>query len=328
MNLDRLQALVCFQTHGSLLEAAASLGVSQGTLRGRLAALEDEVGMPLIHRTGRLLTLAPAGVELARGGRDLIREAEDAIERVTSKTQELIGSFRVAIPVGLPPSLLTMVLRYGHERHPKLRSQIYPVARPLSLLPDEADIALTFEPRPTKGPWLSARLARATEGLFASPDYLARRGTPELLEDLHRHDLFSWTPPGHAPEQWPLRTKGSFVASLSHCSPDMGLIRRCALDGLGIARLPRGEIPDPDSPSGSLVPVLVELVGRALELRVVMPDSPRMRRPFRTFFRQRPRGRQRVGRWLISTSCAPSWPSSSTAAPGLPPRWWAFHGPR
>lgn len=284
MNLDRIRALVCFHAHGSLPQAASSLGVSQRTLRGRLAALEDEVGVPLFRRAGRLLAVTPAGRELARGGRDLLREADAAIERVVTKTEQLVGSFRVAIPVGLPPSLLVMVLRYGHTRHPRIRSQIHPVARPLSLLPDEADIALTFEPRPTAGPWLSARLLQVREGLFASPDYLAREGTPRRQEDLHHHSLFSWTPPGSPPEEWPMSDGRSLVVHLSHCSPDLALIRQCAIAGLGIARFPRGEIPDPDTASGSLVPVLPELVGRMLAVRAVMPDTPRMRRPFLAFF--------------------------------------------
>lgn len=284
MNLEHIRALLSLQTHGSLPRAAASLSVSQGTLRGRLRALEDEVGVALLRRAGRSLTLTPAGLELARGGRELIGEATAAIERVATGTQELIGSYRVAIPIGLPPAIAVMVLRYGHSRHPKLRSRILPVARPLALLPDDADIAVTFEPRPTEGAWLSARIMEVKEGLFASPHYLAREGTPRCLEDLERHSLFSWTPPGQAAEEWVLWAGGRAVVNLSHGSPDAGLIRQCALAGLGIARFPMGAIPDPDTAPGSLVPVLPELVGQTLPVQVVMPDSPRMRRPFLAFF--------------------------------------------
>ncbi len=283
MNLERVRALVCFHAHGNLPKAAASLGVSQRTLRGRLAALEEELGAPLVERAGRLLTLTARGVALARGGRELIREADAAIERVVSGAEQLVGSFRVAIPVGLPPAILVMVLRYGHTRYPKLRSQIFPVSRPLSLLPDDADIALTLAPRPTTGPWLSARLAQIDEGLFASPDYLARAGSPQSLEELEDHDLFSWTPPEQPADEWPLRAGGSFLVNLSHSSPDMGLIRQCAADGLGIARFPRGEIPNPNA-TGTLVPVLPELVQREVSVRAVMPDTPRMRRTFLAFF--------------------------------------------
>ncbi len=284
MDLERISALVGFQEHGNISKAAASLGVSKKTLRSRLAALERVIGAPLLRRSGRSLVLTPAGVELAQGGRGLLREAEAALEWVANQGEELAGSFRVAIPLGLPPALLVMVLGHGHARFPKLRSKIYPVARPLALLPDEADIALTFEPRPEEGPWLSARLAEGVEGLFASKDYLAREGIPERVEDLHDHRLFSWMPPGRTPEVWPLRDGGSFIASLSHCSPDMGLIRHCVLAGLGIGRFPTGEIPNPELPPGALVPVLPELVRQRVEIRAVLPDTPRMRRPFLTFF--------------------------------------------
>jgi len=130
---------------------------------------------------------------------------------------------------------------------------------------------------------LSARIAQASEGLFASRDYLAREGTPRSLEDLHRHDLFSWTPPGHPPEQWPLSDGGAFGVNLAHSSPDVGLIRQCAVAGLGIARFPKGEIPNPVA-TVSLVPVLPELVGRFVPVYAVMPDTPRMRRIFLAFF--------------------------------------------
>jgi DNA-binding transcriptional LysR family regulator len=284
MNLEQIRALIGFDEHSNLPKAAASLGLSKKTLRGRLTALEREVGVALLRREGRSLVLTAAGAELARGGRGLLREADAAIEWVANQSEELSGSFRVAIPIGLPPPLLVMVLRHGHMRFPKLRSQVFPVARPLALLPDEADIALTFEPRPEEGPWLSARLVQATEGLFASPDYLAREGTPERVDDLQGHSLFSWTPPTGGPEAWPRSDGGTFIAPLSHCSPDVGLIRQCALAGLGIARFPTGAIPNPETPAGALVPVLPEIFCRRLDVRAVIPDTPRMRRPFLTFF--------------------------------------------
>ncbi|MCA9715825.1 MAG: LysR family transcriptional regulator [Myxococcales bacterium] len=283
MNLERIRALVGFHAHGNLPRAAAALGVSARTLRGRLAALEDEVGVALFHREGRLLTLTAHAIELARGGRELLRSADAAIERVVSKTEEIIGDFRVAIPVGLPPPILVMIMRFGLTRYPRLRSQVFPVARPLSLLPDEADIAMTFARRPADGPWLSAQLMQTREGLYASPEYLAREGAPRSLEELHRHDLFSWIPPDQPADEWPLRDGGALVVQLAHSSPDMGLIRQCGIAGLGIVRFPRGEFPDPLVPD-TLVPVLPELVRREVPVRAVMPDTPRMRRSFLAFF--------------------------------------------
>ena len=61
-------------------------------------------------------------------------------------------------------------------------------------------------------------------------------------------------------------------------------MRHCALAGLGIVRLPTGLVPMPGNTLGALTAVLPASIGRPLALRAVMPDTPRMRRPFRAFF--------------------------------------------
>ncbi|GAB4534320.1 MAG: LysR family transcriptional regulator [Haliangiales bacterium] len=283
MDLDNLKALIAVADRGSVAAAARALTTSVGTLRRRLAELEAEVGEPVLARRGRRHALTAAGRVLAGDGRALLADAQALIEQVKSDGRAPTGEYRIAVPLGMPPQLAAMVIVGHFTRFPGVRLRPLPVAAPATLLPDEADIAVTFEPCPADGPWLTAVIRRSRELVLASRRYLDRHGAPETPEALHQHPLLSWIPPGEEPGAWPLRGGGQLAVQPILTSPDIQLVRQCMLAGLGIARVPDGDVPDLGYAPGAAVPVLPEQLGRELVLRVIMPDSAKMRAPFRRF---------------------------------------------
>lgn len=285
MDLDRLKTLVTFAEAGSMAATARALGIGQNTAQKRISELEAEVGVPLVERSGRRLVLTASGQVLVRGGRELLARSRALVERVQTDATGVVGEYRLAIPVGLPPQVNAMVIAGHRARFPGLRLRVLPVARPIELLPHEADIAVTFEPRPAGGPWLSAVIRRVPELVLASRVYLDRHGAPRSVDDLHEHVLISWLPPGENPAAWPLRAGGSVSVRTVLTSTDILLLRQCMSMGMGLARVPDGGIPDPGVPAGAVVPILPDVLGRELELRVVMPDTPKMRAPYRQYLR-------------------------------------------
>ncbi|WP_428267396.1 LysR family transcriptional regulator [Haliangium sp.] len=285
MNLDRLKTLLAFAKGGSVAAAARALEIGQNTVQKRISELEDEVGVALVTRAGRRLVLTSAGQELVRGGRELVVRGESLIDQVRTNATGVVGEYRVAIPVGLPPQVNAMVLAGHRACFSGIRHRVLPVARPMTLLPDEADIAVTFESRPGEGPWLSAVIRRVPELVLASRQYVDRHGAPASVQELTRHQLLSWIPPGEDPTHWPLREGGSMTVRTWLSSPDILLVRQCLAMGMGLARVPDAGMSGPVLPDGGVVPILPEVFGRELELRVVMPDTPKMRAPYRQYLR-------------------------------------------
>jgi len=283
VDLDRLKTLIAFAEQGSLAAAGRSLNASEGTLRKRLAELEAEAGVPLTRRAGRRLALTAAGQVLVSGGKAIVADSHLVLERLTSDGSGVVGEYRVAIPVGFPPQVSAQVVAHHLAQFPGIRLRPLPVAAPMALLPDDADFAVTFEPCPADGPWLTAVLQRVPEIVLASRSYLERHGAPRDLDELHDHTAISWRPPGEDPNAWPLRSGGSVPVRTVMTSPDILLVRYCMLAGIGLARVPDGGFPDVGFAPGIAVPVLPEVLGREITIRVVMPDTPRMRGPFRRF---------------------------------------------
>ena len=296
MDLERLKTLVALAEEGSMAAAARTLGVGQNTLRKRISELEAEVGVALVERAGRRLVSTRAGAVLVRGGRELLARSRSLIDRVQSDSTGVVGEYRVAIPIGMPLQVNAMAIAGHRAQFPGLRLRVLPVARPIELLPHEADIAVTFEPRPDDGPWLSAVVRRMPELVLASRPYLERHGTPRSVDELGEHVLMSWSPPGEDPAEWPLRAGGHVTVRTALTSADILMLRRCMLSGMGLARLPDGGLPDIGVPAGTVVPVLPETLGRELAVRVVVPDAPQMRGLFRHYLAFIRAQEERLGR--------------------------------
>ncbi len=284
MDLDRLRALVTVVEEGTLSRAGKTLGHTPKALRKRIVELEEQVGVKLIAGSGRGLTWTPAARLMAARGKALLRRRDALLARIRrgdEDEEELAGEFRLAYRSGAHPGALAFVARHILQRFPRVRLHAQPTDDPMALLPDRADFAAFLGPRPRAGPWLSTMIQRSDERVFASREYIARRGPVERLEDLHAHTLLSWDPPDGEADRWPLRDGGSVKVRSALVSPDAGMLRRAMLDGTGIARLPGMPPPELVEIEDDIVEVLPELLGRDVRFTVVMPDTPKMRRYYR-----------------------------------------------
>lgn len=272
LNLEELQALIAVVDHGSVLAAADALGLARSTLRRRLDDLEARAGVPLLHRFASGALPTAGGQLLVDQGRRMLREADAVLASVRELGQEASGTVRVVAPPGLAPHLVLPVLLSLRERFPGLVIDLRYDARPLAGFIADVDLAVQFGASLPDGPWVAFVVHRLPERLVAGVQWVAEHGRPERLEDLEGVPIFSWVAPDREANVLPLWGGGGHPVSPAFLSTDIHLVRQLALGGHGVALLPDALLPDPGFGEDALVPILPDLVGRQLAVRVIVPE--------------------------------------------------------
>jgi DNA-binding transcriptional LysR family regulator len=283
MDLDELRAFVAVVEKGSLVAAASSLRFARATLRRRIDELEARAGVRLLNRSDRGVTPTEAGVLLAERARLILKDATGLLEAVREVAADPQGSLHVVVPVGLPPQATAALLKLVNQMLPRLRLHLTLAIDPLAALGDDVDLAFYFGARAATGRWRSLDVVTIEQQLMASPKWLEVHGVPKTLEALAHVPLLRWEEPGVDSNTLPLRDGSSLSLRPHVVSPDIYLLRQCALDSMGVAFVPEGST-IPSIGAEPLVPVLPDLVGRALPVRIAVPAShselPRVRALF------------------------------------------------
>lgn len=273
MDLDNLRALVTTIKHGSILIASEALGISRPTLRARITALEDELGVPLLLRSHRGVSPTEHGLRLAEGARTLLRDADALIAQTLRSDDGELGELSVVVPSGCLPPMMGVVLTSELRRaHPELKLEILSSPDPVRDASPSVDVVLHFSDNAPPGPYRTFSLTRFPVHALASRAYLAEYGTPQSVADLAQHSLLCWHGPGGDGEQWPLRD-GSFVSvNPSIRSTEVLALRGLAAAGMGIALLPDAEVARGTIPGEDFEVVLPDQVGREGTLRVLLRE--------------------------------------------------------
>lgn len=280
MGFEELRAFLVVVDEGSFLSAAVTLGVSRTTLRRQVDALEASAGVLLLQRNRKGVVLTEAGRQLVTSGRVMQQEFSALLHSIRATGHRPAGVVRILLPVGLPPMAMTAL--YGliranwPEVHVRLRFREAPLQASLS----DVDVVAWFGEGAPSGAWITHTLLTARQRLLAGRSYLAARGVPRTIEDLARHDLLTWTAPDEPEPRLVTVGGASIPIQPTLASTNIHLLHECALAGQGIAWAPDANLPiGPDREP--LVPVLEELIGRDLVVRVAVPrtlaDVPKVR---------------------------------------------------
>jgi DNA-binding transcriptional LysR family regulator len=243
----------------SFTAAARISGVPKQTLSRRVAALERELGVQLLHRTTRRLHLTDAGAAYAARCAEVVQLAAEA-NRAASDGQDVPrGTLRItADPVFGEAFLTDLVVDYARA-WPEVRIDVALTRRRVDLLEEGFDVA--FRVGHLDDALLSGQaLGPARVRYCASPAYLARRGAPRVPEDLSAHDCLVVSE--GAPVRWPFRgAEGPRAVPVSGrlTVTSFSMARAAAVGGLGIAIFPEFACAE-DVRHGRLVPVLDEWV--------------------------------------------------------------------
>ncbi|MBB4858788.1 DNA-binding transcriptional LysR family regulator [Novosphingobium chloroacetimidivorans] len=268
MNTQDLRTFVEVADAGGVTAAARRLGIGKAIVSRQLMRLEADLGIQLLARTTRGASLTEAGATFREYAAKVIADLDTARETIVPNG-ELRGRLRIAAPLSFGPTHLAPVLADLGRLHPSLHIQTCYSDRHVNLIEEGFDCAIRFG-RPAPSTLLARRIAPLYASLVASPDYIARRGSPETLEDLLSHEaLLQGTEPWDfvdGNETVTLNVQGRFKA-------DNGVaIRAAALAGLGIACLPDGLVVE-HLASGALVRVMSHYPQPVYGIFVIRPPG-------------------------------------------------------
>lgn len=191
MRYDEIAIFVAVSEAGSFVGAARRLGVPTSTVSARVAALEKRLGLTLIQRTTRKLRLTEAGQSYFEECRSALRQIEAAEDKLTSHAGSGDGLLRVTAPVDISQSLLPPVIAGFRNEFPGVHVDLIVTDRIADLVAEGIDIAVRVGPLRDSS-LITRTFVSGPSGLFASADYLDRRGAPQTLDDLIGHDLIGF----------------------------------------------------------------------------------------------------------------------------------------
>ncbi len=258
--LDELVSMAAFAhvvEARSFTAAAAKLGLSKSVVSTRLSQLEARLGVRLLQRTTRRLSMTTEGARLYERCARILRASEEAVEVVAQVGTVPHGLLRVTAPLGFGLLRLVQLLPTFAERFPRVRVDLSLSDRIVDLSIEPFDVAIRFTPRVRELDVVARRIGGDGRVLCAAPSYLERRGVPRVPDDLRRHNCLrlsarrereEWSfPSGDGPIVVPV--SGNFIVD------NVIALRTALLGGLGVAVMPRS-IVSSDLKRGRLVPLL------------------------------------------------------------------------
>lgn len=194
ISFERLTGIIAFSraaSLGSFTAAALSLSVSPSAISKSIQRLEGMLGVKLFTRTTRSLVLTPEGHELQDKALHLLQAAESIVQSAKASQAEPSGTLKIAAPLPLGTRLLAPALPEFRRRFPKVKLDLRLSDQYVNLVEERVDVAIRMGHLQDSG-LISRSLAPVRLGAYASPAYLAARGTPQRPEDLAAHDCVNF----------------------------------------------------------------------------------------------------------------------------------------
>ncbi|MDO3622877.1 LysR family transcriptional regulator [Ralstonia pseudosolanacearum] len=178
---------VALATAGSLSAAARNLGITTPAISKRLAQMEARIGMPLVTRTTRRMSLTPEGEVFLEHARRILGEIDDLDQLLTQAKGRPRGLLRVNATLGFGRRHIAPAISEYVRQYPGVDVQLQLTADPPPLNEDAFDVCIRFG-EPPDARIIARKVAPNRRLLCAAPDYLRRHGTPLAPADLARHN--------------------------------------------------------------------------------------------------------------------------------------------
>lgn len=258
MELTALQAFVKVVQTGSFTRAAAALGTQKAHLSRVVAQLETSLGVRLLERTTRALSLTEVGREFFERAVGILAAVEDARRTVQKAQGEPGGTLRLTCGVEFGMIAVSAWIGRYLQRYPQVRVDADFSGRLVDLVHEGFDLAIRVGPL-ADSTLAARRLGDLSYGLFAAPEYLARRGEPAHPTDLSAHAALVFAAGRHR-ASWSLaRADATERVDLTPRlrANNVFAVRDAAVAALGVAQLPR-IVAAAAVRAGQLRPVLAE----------------------------------------------------------------------
>lgn len=187
-----MQAFAAVVDAGSFVRAAEALQMSKTAVSRLLAELEARLGVRLLHRTTRRLSLTVEGEVFHARCKELLAGVEEAEAEVTARADEAVGALRLNVPVSFGLLHLAPLWPAFIAQHPRVALDVTLTDRIVDLVEEGYDLAIRIAQLPASS-LVSRKLSSTRLVLCASPGYLRRRGMPTRLAEIAQHAVLAYT---------------------------------------------------------------------------------------------------------------------------------------
>ncbi|ELY3982854.1 LysR family transcriptional regulator [Cronobacter muytjensii] len=286
-NLEPLMIFARVAEMKSFTQAAESLGIQKGRASVVVRELEQALGATLLNRTTRTVQLTEEGRAFYTRARDLLSEVEELTSMFALSTTPLRGRLRVDMPAVLAENVVIPALPSLLEAHPELELEISSTDRRVDLIQEGFDGVIRL------GPIVDETLVARPLGKLrminaASPDYLARYGVPQTLDDLIRqgHRMVHYMRSFSArPDGWEYPTKEGYQSLMLPGAIRVNSVRayhKAGLAGLGLIQGGYSTLA-PWVARGALIEILPDLRPAPLDASFVIAHRRNLSRRVRAF---------------------------------------------
>ena len=278
--LKQLESFVSVATKGSLTAAARAEGVAPAIMGRRLDALEERLGVKLLVRTTRRITLTHEGSAFLEDCQRLLADLANAEASVSAGGVKAAGHLRITAPAGFGRRHVAPLIPRFRELHREVTISLNLSDRVVDLAGEGFDCAVRVGDFPDSS-LVSVRLADNRRLCVATPDYLRRHGTPEHPNDLLKFDCLTLSSDASQTRGWAFslpREGGAGEPELVHLKPggpldcsDGQVLHGWCLQGWGIAWRSTWEV-EQEIADGRLVEVLAAFAAPPNGIYIVFPQ--------------------------------------------------------
>ena len=288
--MDRLLSMRVFErvvNEGGFAAAARALDMSAPVVTRLVADLEEHLGTRLLQRSTRRLSLTEAGEQYLGRVRSILQDIDEADALANAQTTELAGTLRLHAPPVLATYVVAPVLAEFRRLHPRIviELEVETLREPPI---EDFDITLLGADDSFDADVVARKVVEADAILVASPDYLRRKGVPQQLQDLVKHDCLRLKMPHARSRLWrlwcpenPAHPQEIEIAPVLLANHTDSLLR-AALDGAGITSIALDMVA-PYLMRGELVRVLAPWVTGHLTMYAAVPSRKFMPQRTRVF---------------------------------------------
>ncbi|PWL16357.1 LysR family transcriptional regulator [Falsochrobactrum shanghaiense] len=284
MDLSDVSLFCSIVSAGSLSGAGRQIGLSPMAVSRGLARLEEELGVRLVHRTTRTLSLTPDGETFLPLAQAMLDARNAAVAAFTDQTESLSGVLKVTAPNLIGRSLVVPVVAKLMAANPLLQADVTLTDGIVDIVASGIDVAIRVAPLPPSE-LIAVKLADNPRVLCAAPGYLEMHGYPETLSDLNGHSCLTL----HGIGAWLFKREKEQIAkpmSGRFSTSSVEAERAACLAGAGIALLTYWDVAE-DLGGGSLVEVtLRDVEPDRLAIWAVLPTRHHMPSRVRNFVDQ------------------------------------------
>lgn len=259
---------------GSFTKAADILQLHRPAVSKAIQQLEDDLGVKLIHRTTRKLSITPEGDELYQRARNVLAEVDQMLA-IFSPTLPPRGRLRLDVPLALAHSILIPHLTEFQSRYPAIDVVLVSSDKKTDLITEGVDCVVRLGELQDSS-FVSRRLGDIRMATCAAPLYLQRHGRPKTLAELEQHRAVNFfSDNSRNVMEWKFIEKGVVVSRRPASSilvDNSDILLSCGLAGLGIIQASRNALA-PYIASGELEEILTQYPSVSKPVSVMYPDK-------------------------------------------------------